>query len=83
MNKIDSHRYSPYPTYTPRSLHKYTLKTEEQSRIKTEEQSRNGHALSRLIQKETEIEMVKKRISALCLREQKYTHRTLNTEILI
>jgi len=75
MNKIDSHRYSPSPTYTPRSLHKYTLKTEEQSR--------NGHALSRLIQKETEIEIVKKRISALCLREQKYTHRTLNTEILI
>jgi hypothetical protein len=64
INKMGNQRYASH-SQVPRS--------------KQTEVARTSHAAAILMHKESQIDLVKKRISALCVREQKYVHRTINT----
>lgn len=73
MNKIVNQRYSSeYQISNKKSSlpHHHPLSNH-----------RKSHAAADLLHKESQIELVKKRISALCVREQKYTHKTVNSDL--
>jgi hypothetical protein len=46
--------------------------------VQPEEKERPWHAAAHLLRKESQIDLVKRRISALCVREQKYTGKAVN-----
>jgi hypothetical protein len=73
MNKIVNQRYSS----------DYQLPSQNNSPLhhNLNPKHRKSHAAADLLHKESQIELVKKRISALCVREQKYTHKTVNSDL--
>ena len=72
INKIMNQRYS---THNQR----YSSHNQIPSRL-SPRAPRQSHAAAQLLQKESQIDLVKKRISALCVREQRYNNRTVNTD---
>lgn len=73
MNKIVNQRYSSYGEIPPK---KHSISPEG-----SKDRARQSHATTMLLRKEAQIDVVKKRISALCVREQRYNNRTMNTDV--
>lgn len=72
MNKIKGERYSPLGE----GLRSPTLA----SSLPLKKIS-HSHAVTMLTQKESHIDMVKRRISALCIKDEKTNHRTVNNDL--
>jgi hypothetical protein len=73
MNKIVNHKYS--------SEHQLPPKKQINSPRSSLSKHKNPHAAALLLRKESQIELVKKKISALCVREQRYAHKTINADL--
>lgn len=73
MNKIGKQRYQ--------ADHQLSPKNQIRSQRESLMQHKLSHPATMLLRKESQIELVKKRISALCVREQRYAHKTINTDL--
>lgn len=73
MNKIWNQRYP--------SAHQFPAKNEMKFQQEHLSRPQNSHPATILLKKESQIEVVKKRISALCVREQRYAHKTINADL--
>ena len=67
MNKIGNQRYPSYGQIPPKKS------------IREQAKHPQPRAASLLLRKEGQIEVVKRRISALCVKEQRYNNKALNT----